>query len=90
MKQTTIKQMLKDKIQIIRCERCNELINPKTAVWLELSITDGKYYKEGKIPEGHVSQGGFSFGKACAVAQLKETLLSNLEIVKTLNNNLGQ
>lgn len=90
MKQTTIKQMLKDKIQIIRCERCNELINPKTAVWLELSNTDGKYYPEGEIPEGHESQGGFSFGKACAITQLKETLTSNLEIVKTLNNNLGK
>jgi hypothetical protein len=72
MKQTTIKQMLKDKVQIIRCERCNELINPKTAVWLELSITDGKYYQENHLPPGHDSQGGFSFGRKCSETQLKE------------------
>ena len=74
----------------IYCERCGKILDPKKAVWLELSNTDGKYYPEGELQEGHVSQGSFSFGKACAVAQLKETLLSNLEIVKTLNNNLGQ
>jgi hypothetical protein len=55
---------------VIRCERCNERLNPKTAVWLELSMTDGKYYKQ--IPEGHLSQGGFSFGIACSKTQLKE------------------
>ena len=58
------------KEEIIYCERCNERLNPKTAVWLELSNTDGNYYTE--IPEGHNSQGGFSFGKACAKTQLKE------------------
>lgn len=56
--------------QVIHCERCNEKLNPKTAVWLELSMTDGKYYKT--IPEGHQSQGGFSFGIACSRTQLKE------------------
>jgi hypothetical protein len=58
------------KEQTIWCERCGEKLNPKTAVWLELSMTDGKYYNQ--IPEGHDSQGGFSFGKACAKSQLKE------------------
>ena len=58
------------KQQTIWCERCGEKLNPKTAVWLELSMTDGKYYQS--IPEGHDSQGGFSFGKACAKSQLKE------------------
>jgi len=58
------------KEQIIYCERCGEKLNPKTAVWLELSMTDGKYYNQ--IPEGHDSQGGFSFGKACAKPQLNE------------------
>lgn len=53
-------------VHIIRCEKCNEILNPGTAVWLELSNTDGKYYPEGQLPEGHISQGGFSFGKACA------------------------
>jgi hypothetical protein len=33
-------------------------------------MTDGNYYNQ--IPEGHDSQGGFSFGKACAKSQLKE------------------
>lgn len=56
--------------QIIRCERCNEVLNPNRAVWLELSITDGKYYRE--LPEGHESQGGFSFGSSCAKTQIKE------------------
>ena len=60
-------------IHVIRCEKCNEKLNPKTAVWLELSMTDGKYYPSDKFPEGHESQGGFSFGKACAKTQLKET-----------------
>lgn len=55
----------------IWCERCGEKLNPVKAVWLELSQTDGKYYT--KIPEGHDSQGGFSFGAACAKTQLKET-----------------
>ena len=58
------------KEQIILCERCGEKLNPKTAVWLELSMTDGNYYNQ--IPEGHDSQGGFSFGKACSKSQLKE------------------
>ena len=45
----------------------------KWAKQLELSITDGKYYPEGCLPSGHESQGGFSFGRACAKTQLKET-----------------
>lgn len=61
--------------QIIRCERCNEIIDANKAVWLELSNTDNNYYKE--IPQGHESQGGFSFGTACAKTQLKETKKNN-------------
>ena len=53
-----------DKVQKIRCERCGELLKPDKAVWLEFSQTDGKYYKA--VPSGHVSQGLFSFGSACA------------------------
>jgi hypothetical protein len=64
---------MESKKQIIRCERCNEKLNPKTAVWLEFSITDGNYYSSEKFPENHVSQGGFSFGKSCAKTQLTET-----------------
>jgi hypothetical protein len=59
----------------IFCERCGQLLNNKRVVWLELSETDGRYYKE--IPEGHISQGGFTFGKACSIAQLKETYNEN-------------
>ena len=56
--------------ETIWCERCGEKLNPSKAVWLELSMTDGKYYNQ--IPDGHDSQGAFSFGKACSKTQLKE------------------
>jgi len=42
-------------------------------VWLELSNTDGYYYPIGELPEGHVSQGGFEFGRACAKTELEIT-----------------
>ena len=62
----------------IFCERCGQPLNHKRVVWLELSNTDGKYYKineltERSIPEGYISQGAFTFGKACSIKQLKET-----------------
>ena len=57
-------------IEVIRCERCEEVLKPERVVWLEFSNTDGKYYKE--LPEGHISQGGFCFGQTCARKQLKE------------------
>jgi hypothetical protein len=57
-------------METIKCERCGKPLNPKRIVWLELSNTDGRYYK--KIPENHVSQGAFSFGKLCSIEQLKE------------------
>ena len=55
----------------VTCERCGEFIDTSAVKWLELSNTDGNYYVE--IPEGHVSQGGFSFGIECATRQLNET-----------------
>ncbi len=58
-----------NKQETIRCERCNEILNPNTTVWLELSNTDGKYYR-GNIPKGHTSQGAFAFGRACAVREV--------------------
>jgi hypothetical protein len=61
------------KEQVIYCERCGDKLNPNTAVWLELSNTDGNYYAENEFPSDHVSQGGFSFGKACAKTEIKET-----------------
>ena len=52
---------------IIRCERCNEILNPAAVVWLELSQTNGRYYVT--LPKGHVSQGSFPFGRTCAKSQ---------------------
>ena len=57
--------------QVIRCERCGEILIPERVKWLELSITDGNYYET--IPEGHESQGGFTFGSTCAKKQIQET-----------------
>jgi len=45
------------------CTRCGRKITGKL-VQLELSNTDGKYYKE--LPEGHESQGWFYFGETCS------------------------
>jgi hypothetical protein len=47
------------------CERCGEQLNPKTMVWLELD-QDTARYTDKELPSGHVSQGGFTFGRACA------------------------
>jgi hypothetical protein len=52
-----------------RCTECNEILTSKNIVWLELSNSDGNYYKE--IPDGHVSQGGFPFGSTCSKKVLK-------------------
>ena len=46
------------------CERCGEPLKADRIVWLELSITDGRYYR--KLPANHESQGGFPFGQDCA------------------------
>lgn len=61
---------MREKTQTIWCERCQRRLNPAKAVWLELSNTNGQYYED--IPKGHVSQGAFPFGLACAEAQLLE------------------
>ncbi len=55
-----------------RCECCGKALNPDRTVWLELSNTDGKYYNI--IPVGHVSQGGFPFGTACAKKVVNDKL----------------
>jgi len=59
-------------IEIIKCERCGEVLNPKKAKWLELSNTDGNYYVQ--IPKDHISQGCFSFGTTCATNVINETI----------------
>jgi hypothetical protein len=56
----------------IKCEKCGEVLDPQKAKWLELSETDGNYYAT--IPDGHVSQGAFSFGTKCATEQLRITV----------------
>ncbi len=60
---------------IIRCERCGRILDPKKAVWLELSNTDGYYYKD--LIEGHVSQGAFPFGPVCAKDELEISKIAN-------------
>ena len=60
------------KKEIIKCERCGEVLDSKKAKWLELSQTDGNYYAI--LPISHISQGGFSFGTTCATRQINETL----------------
>lgn len=59
-----------------KCTRCNRpLTGVRKPVWLELSNTNGQYYGEGRFPEGHVSQGGFPFGEACAMSQCIDTAM---------------
>lgn len=54
------------------CERCGETLKPERVVWLELSNTDGNYYKE--VPTTHISQGMFPFGETCANKQMRDTI----------------
>ena len=51
--------------EVHRCYHCDKLLDNSRIVWLELSLTDGNYYK-GDLPEGHESQGCFPFGGCCA------------------------
>lgn len=53
------------------CMRCDRPLEEGNEVWLELSMTDGKYYRR-YIPLGHDSQGCFAFGKDCAKKQIEE------------------
>ena len=62
----------------IYCHRCDSLLNPDKAVWLELNSRTGEWRDGMAVTEddnpswGDESQGGFSFGAACAKAQLAE------------------
>lgn len=68
------------KKEIIKCERCGDVLNPKRVKWLELSVTDGNYYDANNgIPTGHKSQGAFPFGTECATAELHQTLRNIVE-----------
>lgn len=51
--------------KIQQCEFCGKNINPATAKEVELSNTDGRYYREGDLPQGHISQGFFTVGSDC-------------------------
>ena len=59
------------------CERCGEKLKYDKIVWLEMNFKDGKYYKNGTVPENE-SQGCFAFGSACA----KQTLAGNDERIR--------
>ena len=56
-----------------KCTRCGKPLTGET-MSLELSNTDGNYYHD--LPPGHVSQGGFPFGKQCALIELIDTSLA--------------
>lgn len=58
----------------VKCEKCGEILDGNNVKYLELSNTDGNYYET--IPKGHISQGLFPFGTACATTQLRETISS--------------
>lgn len=51
------------------CHRCGEKLNNKRIVWLELDQRDNTFTDK-PVPE-EFSQGGFSFGVACAKTILK-------------------
>jgi hypothetical protein len=53
------------------CERCGEKLNPETMIWLELDQDTGRYTDQ-PLQEGHTSQGGFTFGRACAKVVLAD------------------
>lgn len=57
-------------VNAIRCERCGEVLKQTQTVWLELSLTDGRYFNV--LPGGHESQGDFPFGKTCARLVVQE------------------
>jgi hypothetical protein len=54
----------------LKCQNCGKKLDPAKAVWLELSNRSGNYYfvtESGpNLPEEE-SQGGFPFGKDCAL-----------------------
>jgi hypothetical protein len=60
------------KAERYQCERCGESLAPGKEVWLELNTYTGRYHDPDKdpVPESE-SQGGFTFGPACAKAVLK-------------------
>lgn len=61
-----------EKSSTLYCERCNERLDPSKIVWLELSQETGLFTDPDKavLPENE-SQGGFTFGRACANSVLK-------------------
>lgn len=58
-------------MDILHCERCNEVIRPVRVVWLELDSLTNLFHKEDEFPSNGRSQGLFAFGKACAGAVLR-------------------
>ncbi len=58
-------------IHPLHCERCGEELTEDSAIWLELSMDDGKYYRPDEFPKRHGNQGGFPFGRHCSRKVLK-------------------
>ena len=55
------------KDEALYCESCGEKLNPKRAVWLELSFKTNLWTDPEVAPwPEEDSQGGFPFGKDCA------------------------
>jgi len=63
-----------EKEKKVFCERCSKELSSIAIVWLELSQTDGNYYRATEFPANHISQGFFPFGNACAHAENIERL----------------
>ena len=58
----------------IECFRCGEKLNPVRAVWLVLSCSTNEFYATDEEADATgCNQGGFSFGRACAKAQMRES-----------------
>lgn len=60
----------------MNCDRCRRELKRGEEVWLEMSINDGCYYRQGELPAGHESQGLFPFGQDCAATELKRYALT--------------
>lgn len=62
----------------ITCQRCDRVLDPDTAVWLELDTHTGLYHDDADdavvpFPADGLSQGWLPFGVACAHKELSMT-----------------
>ena len=62
--------MKRNKISVgATCDRCGKALKGPVT-WLLHSRADGKYYPEGRVPEGHIVD-AVPFGPGCAERQLQ-------------------